>query len=404
MILSFSILSFLSLSKEVIFLISKLEKVEKIMIFLIVSSSILIIFLFNFKVKRVKRIIFFLAIFFIFFNLGIIFSSKNMFTFLMCIEISLIPICLVILESSKNSDKNNSIFFIFLFRVSGSIPFMYFCFKNRRLLKDIDSKRIFINDSSLLIIFSILILLIKIPIFTRHIWLSKAHVSSSIICSMILAGLIIKMGTFGVLKLFNFNRKNFFIKYLSAICIFSLIRFLLIGTIILRYGDMKNFIALSSVSHMRVIVFLIFLGRSLSIDSSIFIITGHGLISFCLFFVMGLIYEIRKRRSSKLNSSFERSCKRLSLIFSLFMVINLGIPPMIIFFSEFYILVSLLRINILTFIPVFICMIVPIINLIYFLCKFLFRKKINFNSSKDSIKTYVILYLYLFKTVLLKFM
>jgi len=140
----------------------------------------------------------------------------------------------------------------------------------------------------------------KLPIFPLHSWLPKAHVEASVVGSIILAGVLLKLGGVGVIRLQNFF--NFYSLFEENF----LVRLRLYGGVIrrvvcLRQCDIKALVAYSSIGHMR----LVFVGslrfREAGLYGIILLIITHGLCSAGLFFVVNVLYEFRGSRSLVVN-------------------------------------------------------------------------------------------------------
>lgn len=142
---------------------------------------------------------FILSVLFFFFRI----VSSNPLVFLLFIELTVLPMFFLMLNYSKDRDKISSRILMIFFNVFSSIPFIYFttffsvdyfcCFRQ------LDFNFIQFNRNFLLFCCS-LILLIKLPLFLFHFWLTKAHVRAFGCCSIILARIILKIGSFGLLK------------------------------------------------------------------------------------------------------------------------------------------------------------------------------------------------------------
>jgi NADH-quinone oxidoreductase subunit M len=188
-------------------------------------------------------------------------------------------------------------------------------------------------------------LAVKVPLFPVHIWLPEAHVEAPTIGSVILAGVLLKMGTYGMLRflvpLFSFGNFYFnpFVFILSFMSIYyvSLITFCQI--------DLKKLIAYSSVAHMGYVTLGLFTFSFIGFQGSVFLMLSHGIVSSLLFFLIGIIYDRYKTRLI----FFYKSIYSYMPIFTLFIffatLANVGFPGTIGFIGEFLLMFSFLSVN-----------------------------------------------------------
>lgn len=157
-------------------------------------------------------------------------------------------------------------------------------------------------------------------------------------CSIILARIIIKLGTIGILKFSKDLRQENLINLFLSVAIISRIYF---SIVIIRFFDAKTLIAISSVLHIALILPMITVKKSLTYLASLMIITSHGLVSYFLFFLITLIYEKTENRRALTLKSIESRSKILVILIATFIFLNLGLPPFINFYSETIFLSSL---------------------------------------------------------------
>lgn len=317
----------------------------------------------------------------VFLLLWFCFLVRDPLVFLVFFESCAFLIVFLILVYSKDLDKFSSCFFMFFLNLFGSIPFMYFCSSYISSLRFVCVVSSFLMGnfmgSVILFFFFSLILFMKLPLFLFHFWLTKAHVSARGPSSIILASLLLKVGSFGFLKfsvLFQ-NLYKFFRRFIFSFCILGSF-FLFV--VMVRFLDMKYFIACSSIFHIIFIFpFTFFPGvcRFLFIT---FIRVGHGLISLFLFYLVTLCYESVFNRSFELNKCIERGNSVITIFFIVFIFLNLGIPPFIRFFSEVLVCSSLWNFRFFGCVRFSITLLLSIFLAVLFCSKFLFGKKQNF--------------------------
>jgi NADH:ubiquinone oxidoreductase subunit 4 (subunit M) len=174
--------------------------------------------------------------------------------------------------------------------------------------------------------------IVKFPIFGFHYWLPVAHVEASTVGSIVLAGVLLKLGSVGLLYLVIYI--NFIIKlhWLG-------LGIVLLMLIILILRDLKIIIAYSSVAHIRIVFYVMMLGSQIGKKGAIYIIFYHGFISPLIFWVVGIL-AWWKTRSLLVVKIISFSYLFLLCLFVLF-IINIGFPPFLGFIREILIYKSL---------------------------------------------------------------
>lgn len=182
--------------------------------------------------------------------------------------------------------------------------------------------------------------LIKVPLFPFHTWLPDAHVQAPTAGSVILAALLLKMGTYGLIR-FSLNLFPVaFIKLTPFIATLAVIGIIYGALLSIVQKDMKKLVAYSSVSHMGFVVLGIFALTGESFQGSVIQMINHGLSTGALFLFVGMIYE---RRHTKLISEFGGLRKVMPLFAALFLVVSLssiGLPGLNGFIGEFLVLLG----------------------------------------------------------------
>jgi len=181
---------------------------------------------------------------------------------------------------------------------------------------------------------------IKVPLFPFHTWLPDAHVEAPTAGSVILAGVLLKMGTYGLLRfclpLFPQSAVKFG-PYIAALAVIGIIYGALVS---MAQTDMKKLVAYSSVSHLGFVVLGIFAFTEEGIQGSMIQMVNHGLSTGALFLIVGMIYE---RRHSRLISEFGGLAKVMPLFSTFFMIVTLssiGLPGLNGFVGELLILLG----------------------------------------------------------------
>ncbi|HEX2711702.1 MAG TPA: NADH-quinone oxidoreductase subunit M [Candidatus Acidoferrales bacterium] len=179
---------------------------------------------------------------------------------------------------------------------------------------------------------------IKVPLFPLHTWLPDAHVEAPTAGSVILAGILLKMGTYGMLRfclpLFpDASRRA--APYVATLAIFGIIYGALVAMV---QPDLKKLIAYSSVSHLGLVVLGIFAFSDISIQGAIYQMLNHGVSTGALFLVAGMLYE---RRHTHMIREFGGLATPMPVLAALYLFVclsSLGLPMLNGFVGEFLVL------------------------------------------------------------------
>ncbi len=181
---------------------------------------------------------------------------------------------------------------------------------------------------------------IKVPLFPLHTWLPDAHVEAPTAGSVILAGVMLKMGTYGLLRfaipLFP-SAVEQFAPLMAGLAVAGIIYGALVAMV---QRDMKKLVAYSSVSHLGFVVLGLFALTPESISGAVFVMLAHGLSTGMLFLLVGAIYE---RRHSRLIADFgglAHGLPRYSIAFMIATLASVGLPGLAGFVGEFLVLLG----------------------------------------------------------------
>jgi proton-translocating NADH-quinone oxidoreductase chain M len=186
---------------------------------------------------------------------------------------------------------------------------------------------------------------IKIPMIPVHTWLPEAHVEAPTAGSVILAGVLLKLGGYGFLRFSipMFPEASLFFKPL--IYLLSVIAIIYVSLTTLRQIDLKKIIAYSSVAHMAYVTLGIFSFNLPAIEGSILLMLSHGLVSSALFMCVGVIYDRHKTRIIKYYSGLLQVMPLFVTVFFIFTLANLSFPTTFGFLGEFLVLIGLFQTN-----------------------------------------------------------
>ncbi|MFN0157787.1 MAG: NADH-quinone oxidoreductase subunit M [Bacteroidota bacterium] len=181
---------------------------------------------------------------------------------------------------------------------------------------------------------------IKVPLFPLHTWLPDAHVQAPTAGSVILAGVLLKMGTYGLVRfclpLFPYATFEF-MPYIAALAVIGIIYGALVSMV---QGDIKKLVAYSSVSHLGFVVLGIFALNEEGMQGSVIQMINHGLSTGGLFLLVGMIYDRRHTRQIKDFGGLAKSMPVYATFFMIVMLSSVGLPGLNGFVGEFLILLG----------------------------------------------------------------
>ncbi len=181
---------------------------------------------------------------------------------------------------------------------------------------------------------------IKVPLFPLHTWLPDAHVQAPTAGSVILAGVLLKMGTYGLVRfclpLFPYATFEF-MPYLAGLAVVGIIYGALVSIV---QPDMKKLVAYSSVSHLGFVVLGIFALNQEGMQGGIIQMINHGLSTGALFLLVGMIYDRRHTRMIKDFGGLAKSMPVYAAFFMIVMLSSVGLPGLNGFVGEFLILLG----------------------------------------------------------------
>ncbi len=181
---------------------------------------------------------------------------------------------------------------------------------------------------------------IKVPMFPFHTWLPDAHVEAPTGGSVILAGVLLKMGTYGFLRFCLPLFPNAAFKFMPYLCVLAIIGIIYGALVSMVQKDIKKLVAYSSVSHLGFVMLGIFSFNQQGMEGSIIQMVNHGLSTGALFLLVGMIYE---RRHTRMIADFGGIVKTVPVFSTFFMIVTLssiGLPGLNGFIGEFLILVG----------------------------------------------------------------
>ena len=277
------------------------------------------------------------------------FLASNIFLFFIIFELIVIIILRLILIKNERTRIQTGIYLI-LFSIS---PGLVLLISINIWIKNFGCFSIDLMPSikieNLIRMLTILVFLIKTPIFGLHVWLNKAHTQAPTIGSIILARIVLKTRGYGLIR---FSQKLFVIqnKTINLILFWAITGAVYIAISCLQQTDIKILIALSSIPHITFTVLSIIIQREYRFLAIIISIVTHGITSPCLFFISRIYYiQTKTRRLKNIKKLILVSPLRVSLIF-ICSARNISVPPCARILGEFLAVTVILRWNRLIFI------------------------------------------------------
>ncbi len=186
---------------------------------------------------------------------------------------------------------------------------------------------------------------VKVPMWPVHTWLPDAHVEAPTAGSVILAGVLLKMGAYGFLRFSVPMLPNASASFAPFIFTLSVVAVIYTSLVALAQTDMKKLIAYSSVAHMGVVTMGIFTINAQGLSGALFQMLSHGVVSAALFLCVGVVYDrIHSREIARYGGLADRM-PAYALAFMLFTMASVGLPGTAGFVGEFLVLVGAFKVN-----------------------------------------------------------
>jgi NADH-quinone oxidoreductase subunit M len=186
---------------------------------------------------------------------------------------------------------------------------------------------------------------VKMPMWPVHTWLPDAHVEAPTAGSVILAGVLLKMGGYGFLRFSLPMAPLASADFALYVQILSVIAIIYTSLVALAQQDMKKMIAYSSVAHMGYVTLGIFALNKQGIEGAVFQMLSHGIVSAALFLCVGVVYDRLHTRDINRYGGLVNNMPRYALVFMVFMLASVGLPGTSGFVGEFLTLLGAFKAN-----------------------------------------------------------
>nr|YP_009713603.1 NADH dehydrogenase subunit 4 [Pseudeuphausia sinica]QGG46162.1 NADH dehydrogenase subunit 4 [Pseudeuphausia sinica] len=278
------------------------------------------------------------------FFLVVTFSCMNYLSFYISFEASLIPTLILILGWGYQPERIQAgIYFIF-YTMFASLPLlvsilsMHVIFGSSCMHLSLE-----VLDNSTMVyvwyLMTVFAFIVKLPMFMVHLWLPKAHVEAPVAGSMILAGVLLKLGGYGLIRVLPIFLQ--FNKSLSWVWMsISVVGGVITSFMCLRQIDMKSLIAYSSVAHMGLVLCGLVVVGSWGLSGAVVVMVGHGLCSSGLFCLANMVYERLSSRSLLIGKGLMNFMPSMGLWWFLLIAGNMAAPPTLNFLGEVSLIIS----------------------------------------------------------------
>jgi len=282
----------------------------------------------------------------------LVFSILDLLLFYIFFEAILIPMYLMIGVWGSRERKIRAVYLFFFYTLIGSlcmlIGLLYIYSLTGTLNLEIISVYPFtIEQQYWLWLAFFLSFASKIPMFPFHIWLPEAHVEAPTVGSVLLAGILLKLGVYGFLRfsLPLFPDASLF--FSPLVYLLSILGIIYASMSAIRQTDLKRIIAYSSVAHMNLVTLGIFSFNILGIEGSILQSISHGFVSGAMFLLVGILYDRYHSRLLFYYGGLVHMMPVYSALFLIFTMANIALPGTSSFIGEFLLLVGIYKSNIL---------------------------------------------------------
>ena len=273
-----------------------------------------------------------------------LFAASNLFLFFVFWELILVPVFLLIGVWGGPRRVYASIKFL-LFTLAGSVFMLVGMIALYNALGTLDFRALTLARESLepgqqawLFAAFLAAFAVKVPMFPVHTWLPDAHTEAPTAGSVILAGILLKMGAYGFLRVSLPILPDAVDLFLTPMLVISVVAIVYGAYVTLVQTDVKRLIAFSSISHMGFVTLGIFTLDRSGVEGAILQMINHGIISAALFLCVGMIYERTHTREIKDYGGVAKTAPVYSTLLALFCLAGAGFPGLNSFVGEFLII------------------------------------------------------------------
>jgi len=281
----------------------------------------------------------------------VIFSVLDLFLFYIFFEAILIPMYLLIGMWGSRERKIRAVYLFFFYTLCGSIMMLIgilyiYSVAGTLNLEYLLSFEFSKTEQIVLWLCFFLSFASKIPMFPFHIWLPEAHVEAPTVGSVLLAGILLKLGVYGFLRfsITLFSSASLF--FSPFVYLLSVLGVLYASMSAIRQTDLKRIIAYSSIAHMNLVTIGIFSFNILGLEGAILQSVSHGFVSGGMFLLIGILYDRYHSRFLYYYGGLVHMMPIYAIFFLIFTLANIALPGTSSFVGEFLILAGIYKTNV----------------------------------------------------------
>jgi len=283
----------------------------------------------------------------------LVFSVLDLVLFYIFFEAILIPMFLIIGNMGSRSRKIRAAYLLFFYTLIGSILMLLGIIYIYSVIGTSNLEILFTHQFSFeeqkwLWLAFFVSFASKIPMFPFHIWLPEAHVEAPTVGSVILAGILLKLGVYGFLRFSLTLFPEASLYYSPLIYILGLLGILYASFTAIRQTDIKRVIAYSSIAHMNLVVLGIFSFNNIGLQGSIVQSLSHGFVSGGMFLIVGILYDRYHSRLLYYYGGLVHVMPVYCFFFLVFTLANIAVPGTSSFVGEFLLFCGIYQTNTVT--------------------------------------------------------
>nr|BCO16473.1 NADH dehydrogenase subunit 4 [Sphaerodactylus elegans] len=269
-------------------------------------------------------------------TLMVTFSANSLILFYIMFETTLIPTLILITRWGAQAERLLAGTYFMFYTLTGSLPLLIALLlldsnslhTNTLLSTIIQPEMMTTPTNTLLWLACLIAFMVKMPLYTTHLWLPKAHVEAPIAGSMVLAAVLLKLGGYGIIRIMTLTTPLTQTLYFPFI-VLALWGMVMTSLICLRQTDLKSIIAYSSVSHMGLVITATLIQTPWSISGAMILMIAHGLTSSMLFCLANTNYERTNTRTLLIARGLQLTLPLMATWWLAASLMNMALPPSI---------------------------------------------------------------------------
>ena len=283
----------------------------------------------------------------------LVFSVLDIFLFYVFFEAILIPMFVLIGIWGSRERKIRAVYLLFFYTLFGSLLMLIGLLYIYSITGSLNLEYLLawpftFEEQCWLWLAFFLSFASKIPMFPFHIWLPEAHVEAPTVGSVLLAGILLKLGVYGFLRFSLSLFPEASLYFSPFVYLLSVLGVIYASLSAIRQTDLKRIIAYSSVAHMNLVTLGIFSFNTIGIEGSILQSISHGFVSGAMFLLIGILYDRYHSRFLYYYGGLVHMMPVYSVFLLIFTMANIALPGTSSFVGEFLLLVGIYKTNIVS--------------------------------------------------------